>query len=72
MTDLAPLNRIAKLHGVEPSELPLVTSPSWLNVVLPQWPRYAISEHDRGQLITVRRARTGRESGDNLTRYARP
>jgi len=71
ITDLAPLNRIAKLHTVELSELPRVTSLSWLtnpnvkrvvlddmDVVLPKRPRYAIMEHDRGRLVTVRRARS--------------
>ena len=33
MTDLAPLNRIAKLHTVELSELPRVTSLSWLTAM---------------------------------------
>ena len=52
MTDLAPLDRIAKLRTVEPSELPRVTSLAWLtnpsvkhvfledmDVVLPKRPR---------------------------------
>jgi len=55
MPDLGPLNRIAKLHTVELSQLPRVTSLSWLtnpsvkrvvlenmDVALPKRPRYAI------------------------------
>ncbi|MEO6775282.1 MAG: hypothetical protein ABI467_20125, partial [Kofleriaceae bacterium] len=57
MTDLAPLNRIAKLRTVELSQLPRVTSLAWLtnpsvkrivledmDVVLPKRSRYAIME----------------------------